>query len=100
MRLITREEERAAAVVEKMKDILCKSGYRNTTYQTTDCHAHYFEYEIVDVNGDIRMFDLQVELEGEHEIRHKPVQLEDWYFVGENFSDLMELSKHSFDIAV
>lgn len=100
MKFTTLEERRTAAVIRKITATLEFYNYQNVKYQSSDCHAHYFQYESVEDNGEIEIWDLQVELEGEHEINHKPTNIEDWYFVGETFHELMDCSGDFFDIAV
>lgn len=100
MRMTTFEERRAAAVIRGMRALLEENSYRNAAYQTSDLHAHYFTYESVEEDGTVEIWDLQVELEGEHEINHKPAGAEDWEFVGVTFRELMNSFDLHFDIAI
>lgn len=100
MRLTTFEERRAAAVIRRMTELLEENSYQNAAYQNSDCHAHYFTYESVEEDGEVAIWDLQVELEGEHEINHKPAGSEDWEFVGETFQELMNCFEIYLDIAI
>ncbi|MGY3716096.1 hypothetical protein ACWE42_11290 [Sutcliffiella cohnii] len=93
-------EKRKSAVIRKMSDILQFFSYTNVRYLSSDAHAHYFQYESIDEDGTIEVWDLQVEIEGNHEINHKPVSVEDWYYVGETFQELMECYEDSFVIAI
>ncbi|EFV74962.1 hypothetical protein [Cytobacillus pseudoceanisediminis] len=94
------EDRKTAALIRQMTDILEFYGYMNVKYESSDCHAHYFHYESIEDNGDIEKWDLQVELEGDHDINHRPVNREDWYYVGETFQELMECSQVYLNIAI
>ena len=100
MNYVTKEERNAAVVIRRITEILQLNSYHNAMYQSSDAHAHYFTYESIEDDETIVPWDLQVELEGEHEINHKPATSADWEYVGETFQELMDCSEFIFDIAV